>query len=40
MQPATQTGDVAPSLNAMPADQALEELAHLALQGRLTDMER
>jgi hypothetical protein len=23
----------------MPADQALEELAHLALQGRLSDME-
>lgn len=24
----------------MPADQALEELTHLALQGHLTDMER
>lgn len=40
MQPATQTGDAAPTLNAMPADQALDELAHLALQGRLSDIAR
>ncbi|WP_312463400.1 ATP-binding protein [Comamonas sp.] len=40
MQPATQTGDAAPTPNALPADQALEELAHLALHGRLTDIER
>ncbi|WP_312415581.1 hypothetical protein [Comamonas sp.] len=40
MQPATQTGDAAPTLNAMPADQALDELAHLALHGHLTDIAR
>lgn len=40
MQPATQTGDAAPTPHAMPADQALEELAHLALHGRLTDIAR
>ena len=40
MQAATQTGDAAPTPHAMPADQALEELAHLALQGRLSDIAR